>query len=83
MFGDEPVEGPFIEVESANGLVQRFSYAETFVIPAAAENVKVKNLVGSEAIMVVADQVRANHAPLTASDLCLGLLDDHLSLCQG
>lgn len=48
------VEGTSIEVVSANGLVQRFSYAETFVIPAAARNVRVKNMSGNDAIMVVA-----------------------------
>lgn len=48
------VEGTSIEVVSANGLVQHFSYAETFVIPAAAGHVKVRNLGGSEALMVVA-----------------------------
>lgn len=48
------VEGASVEVTSQNGLVQRFSYAETFVVPAAAGSVKVKNLGTSEALMVVA-----------------------------
>jgi hypothetical protein len=48
------VGGTSVEVESQSGLIQNFSYAETFVVPAAAGGVKVKNKNSSEAILVVA-----------------------------
>lgn len=37
------VEGTSVQVETANGTVQDFHYAETFVLPAAAEKYTLKN----------------------------------------
>jgi mannose-6-phosphate isomerase class I len=48
------VEGQGITVETRNGLRHKIGYAETFVIPAAAEKVRMTNLSESEAMLVVA-----------------------------
>ena len=48
------VEGTDIVVETANGFRQKFSYAESFVIPAAAITYKIKNLSDKEAIIIEA-----------------------------
>jgi mannose-6-phosphate isomerase class I len=46
------VEGDSIMLETANGMQQRFSYAETFVVPAAAGHYRLTNL-GSSPVKVI------------------------------
>jgi mannose-6-phosphate isomerase class I len=46
------VEGDSIMLETANGMQQRFSYAETFVVPAAAVHYRLVNM-GSSPVKVI------------------------------
>jgi hypothetical protein len=48
------VEGDRIQVETKNGMIMKFSYTETFAIPAAAGGYTVSNLTGKEVMLVIA-----------------------------
>jgi mannose-6-phosphate isomerase class I len=47
-------EGQSIDIETMNGFKTSFCYAETFVIPAEAESVRITNNSSSEAVLVMA-----------------------------
>jgi mannose-6-phosphate isomerase class I len=48
------VEGEEIEITTSSGMMRSFSYAETFVIPAAAGSIRIINRSKSEAVIVSA-----------------------------
>ncbi|MHC1706738.1 MAG: hypothetical protein AB9842_04345 [Bacteroidales bacterium] len=48
------VEGSFIEIRTFHGMIQQFHYAETFVVPAAAQSYTLINRGGSAAMVVLA-----------------------------
>ncbi|MEI6889778.1 MAG: class I mannose-6-phosphate isomerase [Bacteroidales bacterium] len=48
------VEGESLLLETAGGLSKRFSYAETFAIPAAAGSYTVKNISESDIMLIIA-----------------------------
>jgi mannose-6-phosphate isomerase class I len=53
-------EGQSIDVETMNGYRTSFCYAETFVIPAMAEKVRITNKSQSEAVLVAAFMKKGN-----------------------
>jgi mannose-6-phosphate isomerase class I len=46
------VEGSSVLVETQHGIKEQIHYAETFVVPAAAESVRIKNLSDSDAMLI-------------------------------
>lgn len=48
------VDGERIVIETQNGITRKISYAETFVVPAAAGSIRVTNLSEREAVLVKA-----------------------------
>jgi mannose-6-phosphate isomerase class I len=48
------VEGQSVRVETVNGFTCNFSYAETFILPAAAGHYRVTNLSSDQAMLVMA-----------------------------
>jgi len=55
------VEGSYVLLETKNGAVQRFNYAETFVVPSAAESFKLINK-GKERVKVIDVFMKRNYA---------------------
>jgi hypothetical protein len=47
-------EGTSIDIITGTGLRLSFSYAETFIVPAAAGSIKIVNKSSSEAILIYA-----------------------------
>jgi hypothetical protein len=54
------VEGKTVLVEAANGMKQRFSYAETFIVSAAAGSYKLTSEDGTD-IKVIAAFIKPDH----------------------
>jgi hypothetical protein len=48
------VEGCSILVETQHGIKERINYAETFVVPAAAKSVRIKNLSDVDSMLIMA-----------------------------
>jgi hypothetical protein len=47
------VSGAAVELETAGGMTARFSYIETFIVPAAAGRYRLNNLGDAPAMVVV------------------------------